>query len=128
MTSLRHALLVGAGGLIGSVLRYWVSSAAQRSLPAAFPFGTLAVNLIGCAAVGALAGWLSARETPSTELRLFAAVGVLGGFTTFSAFGWETVALLREGAAQRAFANVALHLVLGLGAVWAGYTAVSGAR
>jgi fluoride exporter len=125
VTSLRDALLVGAGGLIGSVLRYWVSSAAQRALPEGFPYGTLAVNVSGCLAIGALAAWISARETPATELRLFAAVGVLGGFTTFSAFGWETFALLREGAAQRAFANVALQLVLGLAAVWCGYAAVS---
>ncbi len=125
MTSLRHALLVGAGGMIGSVLRYWVGSAVQGRLSPAFPYGTLAVNLLGCAAIGALGAWMSARETPPTELRLFVAVGILGGFTTFSAFGWETFALLREGAPQRAFANVALQLVLGLAAVWGGYTALS---
>ena len=125
MTSLRHALLVGAGGMLGSLLRYWVGSAVQARLSPAFPYGTLSVNLIGCAAIGALAAWMSARETPPTELRLFAVVGILGGFTTFSAFGWETFALLREGSLQRAFANVALQLVLGLAAVWAGYTALS---
>jgi CrcB protein len=123
--SLRHALLVAAGGLIGSVLRFLVVSALQRRLPATFPYGTLCVNVIGCFAIGALGAWLSIRETPATELRLFAAVGVLGGFTTYSAFGWETFALLREGGGQRAFANVALQLVLGLAAVWAGYTVVS---
>ena len=125
MISLRHALLVGAGGMIGSVLRYLATSAAQRSFPAEFPYGTLMVNLIGCLAIGALAACMNARETPATELKLFAAMGVLGGFTTFSAFGWETFSLLREGAALRAFANVALHLVLGLAAVWGGYTALS---
>ena len=126
MTSLRHALLVGAGGLIGSVLRHLLSSALQqRFAGSTFPHGTLAVNLLGCLAVGALGAWISSRQGDSTELRLFAAVGILGGFTTFSAFGWETFALLREGGAQRALASVALHLALGLTAVWVGYTLLS---
>jgi CrcB protein len=125
VTSLRHALLVGAGGMLGSLLRHWLGSAVQARASTPFPYGTLTVNLLGCAAIGALGAWMSTRETPPTELRLFAAVGVLGGFTTFSAFGWETFALLRDGSAQRAFASVALHLLLGLAAVWAGYTAVN---
>ena len=125
MISLRHALLVAAGGLIGSVLRFALVNAVQRRLPAASPYGTLGVNLLGCLAIGALGGWLTARPTPATELWLFAAVGVLGGFTTFSAFGWETFTLLREGAATSAFANVALHLTLGIAAVWLGYTTLS---
>ena len=124
MIALRHALLVASGGLLGSVLRFWISSAVQRSLPG-FPYGTLAVNLIGCVAIGALGAWATSRPSPPIELWLFAGVGILGGFTTFSAFGWDTFALLRDGEAQRAFVNVALHVVLGLSAVWAGYTALS---
>jgi fluoride exporter len=123
---LRHALLVGAGGMLGSVLRYAVMLWVQRSWPAApLPCSTLVVNLIGCAAIGALAGWLVMREPASAELRLFAGVGVLGGFTTFSAFGYETYALVRDGDPLRALANVALQVLLGLGAVWAGYTVLS---
>jgi fluoride exporter len=123
--SLRHALLVAAGGMIGSVLRYAVASAVHARLPAAFPYGTLSVNLIGCLAIGVLGAWTTARQAPAAELWLFAAVGVLGGFTTFSAFGWETFTLLREGGARSAFVSVALHLTLGLAAVWLGYAVMS---
>jgi fluoride exporter len=123
---LRHALLVGAGGMLGSVLRYVVTQGFQRHFPAAqLPYGTLAVNLLGCAAIGMLAGWLGPRAGSSAELRLFSGAGVLGGFTTFSAFGLETFVLARDGEALRALANVALHLGLGLAAVWMGYTIVS---
>jgi fluoride exporter len=119
-------MLVGVGGMLGSMLRYALTLWIQRRWPTApLMYATLAVNLIGCAAIGALAGWLLARETASAELRIFAGVGVLGGFTTFSAFGYETFALVRDGDPLRALANVALQVLLGLGAVWTGYTVLS---
>jgi fluoride exporter len=121
-------LLVGCGGFLGSVLRFALAAALSGpSAALGFPLGTLAVNLIGCAAIGVVLGLADARQLLSADARAFAAVGVLGGFTTFSAFGYETFALLREGAAGRAAANVALQVLLGLLCVWAGYAA-SGAR
>ncbi len=123
MISLRGVLLVAAGGLVGAVLRFLLVGAVQRALPA-FPFGTLSVNVLGCLAIGALGAWTQARQPPP-ELWLFTAVGLLGGFTTFSALGWETFVLLREAGLPRAFANVALQLALGLAAVWLGYTTAS---
>ncbi|MBI5649661.1 MAG: fluoride efflux transporter CrcB [Chloroflexi bacterium] len=116
-----NILLVGIGGFIGSILRYLVSGWAQQiSRSVEFPYGTLAVNLIGCFIIGALAQLADARGIFSSEARAFVFIGILGGFTTFSSFGNETMNLLRDGESLRAFANVSAHIVLGLGAVWLG--------
>jgi len=112
--------MVALGGALGASARYGVSSFVQRLGSAALPWGTLAVNVVGCACAGAAVGWLERHPTPST-LRLFLAVGVLGGFTTFSAFGVETLGLQRDGRMGAAFANVALNLVLGLAATFVGW-------
>lgn len=123
---LTNALLVGSGGFAGALLRYSLGGLVHRLLPlAAFPYGTLAVNLVGCLVIGALAGLADARQVFSPELRTFVFIGVLGAFTTFSTFGYETFAMLRDGEALHALANVGLHLVLGLGLVWLGYSVAS---
>jgi CrcB protein len=79
------------------------------------------VNLLGCALIGALAGLAESRQVFSPELRTFAFIGLIGGFTTFSAFGFETVAMARDGEYLRAAFNVAVHVVIGLGLVWLAY-------
>ena len=86
-----------------------------------FPYATLVINVIGCFAIGAFNGFAEARDMFSPNTRLFAVVGVFGGFTTYSAFGFETLALSRNWHAGAAAVNVGLHLFLGLGAVWLGY-------
>ncbi|MFN2576180.1 MAG: fluoride efflux transporter CrcB [Pyrinomonadaceae bacterium] len=111
--------LAGIGGFIGSVLRYSVSGFVQdwsRSID--FPYGTLAVNLIGCFAIGFLSQLAETRGFFTAETRTLIFIGVLGGFTTFSAFGNETINLWREGETLLATINVTAHLVLCLGAVW----------
>ena len=111
--------LAGIGGFIGSVLRYSVSGFVQdlsRSID--FPFGTLAVNLIGCFAIGFLSQLAETRGSFTAETRTLIFIGVLGGFTTFSAFSNETINLWREGESLLTTINVAAHLVLCLGAVW----------
>lgn len=121
--AIADALWVGAGGFAGSILRYVVSGLVHRLLPfATFPFGTLAVNAAGCLAIGILGGISEGRQAIGHDMRLFLFLGLLGGFTTFSSFGYETLALLRDGESARAAANVALHLVTGLGLAWAGYS------
>ena len=118
-----NIILVGIGGFIGSVLRYLASGYVQtmtRSVE--FPYGTLAVNLVGCFIIGFLAELADARGVFSAESRAFVFIGGLGGFTTFSSFGNETMNLLRDGEMIPAFANVGAHLVLGLSAVWLGHT------
>ena len=123
LTLLWHSLLVGIGGFVGSVLRFGVGSATYRLFPeAALPYGTLAVNVIGCFCIGVLGGLGDARATFGTELRLLLFLGLLGGFTTFSAFGYETVTLFREAAPIRGLLNVGLQILVGLLSVWLGYT------
>jgi len=118
---LERILLVGIGGAIGSVLRYLVSGWVQAaSGSVSFPFGTLAVNVSGCFVIGGLSYLADARGLLTPEMRALLMIGVLGGFTTFSSFGNETMALARDGETGYAFANVAASLILGLGAVYVG--------
>ena len=117
-----HSVLVGAGGFVGSVCRFGVGGLAYRLLPGAtLPYGTLIVNVLGCFVIGILGGAGDSRYVIGAELRLLLFMGFLGGFTTFSAFGYETLALVRAEEPLRAVINVALHLVAGLLSVWAGY-------
>ncbi len=115
------ALFVGAGGFIGSVLRYWVSGVVQQNANnPSFPFGTLAVNLIGCLVIGFLSQLAEVRGVFTPEARAFVFVGILGGFTTFSTFGNETMNFLRDGENLSAFWNLSAHMLLGLAAIWLG--------
>lgn len=94
----------------------------QLSKSIQFPFGTLAVNMLGCMVIGFLAELADIRSAITGDTRAFLFVGLLGGFTTFSAFGNETMHLLRDGELLLAFGNVTGHVVLGLAAVWLGYS------
>ncbi len=115
-------LLVGAGGFAGSVLRYWLSGWVYRFWgSAAIPAGTLAVNVTGCLFIGFLGGLTETRQLFSPETRGFLLIGLLGGFTTFSTFGYETFHLMRAGQMPAMLLNVILHVIFGVGAVWAGY-------
>ncbi len=118
-------LLVGFGGFVGSVLRYWVSGVVQAvASDASFPLGTLAVNVLGCLTIGVLSELAESRGFLSADTRALLVVGFLGGFTTFSAFANETINALRDGGVATAALNVSLSLALCLGAVWAGRVAV----
>jgi CrcB protein len=108
---IRDALLVGAGGAAGSVLRWLAGSLAAAELGSGFPWGTLAVNIIGCAAIGALA----ARAPVPEVVRLFVVTGLLGGFTTVSAFALET-GVLAERSVPLSAAYVAGSVLGGLAA------------
>ena len=117
-------LLIGTGGFIGSILRYLVSGSVQAaSHSIAFPYGTLAVNVAGCLVIGLMSYLTDSRGAGSPETRAVLMVGLLGGFTTFSAFGNETLNLFRDGEHLLAGANVAANVMLGLTAVWLGRVA-----
>ena len=120
---MRHALLVGIGGFLGSVLRYWLTGVAQRWIQGGFPIGTFLVNFLGCLAIGVLWSLIDYRQWFSPEMRIFLTVGILGGFTTFSAFGYETFALLRDSEYWQALANVVANVVVGIAAVMIGWAA-----
>jgi len=114
-------ILVGLGSLIGGVLRYGLSNWTYKILDSPwFPYGTLAVNALGCLVIGFLAGMAETRAAFTPEIRLFVLVGLLGGFTTFSSFALETFALARDTQSLAALANIGLQLGLGLMAVWVG--------
>ena len=119
------ALLVALGGAAGAVLRYWVGMAVQRSLGPGFPWGTLAVNVSGCFVMGLVAGVAERQDSLTPGTRLFLVVGVLGGFTTFSAFANETVGAARAGAIQLSMMNVVGSVGLCLAAVWLGRLAAA---
>ena len=111
--------LAGIGGVAGSALRYVFSGFIQNASGSIrFPFGTLAVNLAGCLVIGFLSQLAETRGFFSGETRILIFIGVLGGFTTFSAFGNETINLWRDGQNALAAVNIAAHLVLCLSAVW----------
>ena len=92
-----NLLVVGLGGFIGSVLRYLTGTMVlQLSREGAHPWGTAVVNVVGCLLIGLLGRWFESAEQVPPQLRLFLMVGLLGGFTTFSAFGYETLLMLRD--------------------------------
>jgi CrcB protein len=114
-------LLIAAGGAAGSMLRYAVQGWVQRLANGGFPAGTLAVNVIGCLVIGFLAAALAGPILIREEYRIGLTVGILGGFTTFSAFELETFHLTNDGQFRLAAMNVVLSCVLGFIAVWIGY-------
>ena len=117
-------LLVGIGGFIGAVMRYLVTDWVQDIFRAfSLPYGTITVNITGCLLIGLLAGLSENRNLLGPETRALLLIGVLGGFTTFSTFSYETLELLRAGESMAAFSNVGLQVCLGLAAVWVGYFA-----
>jgi CrcB protein len=116
-------LMVGLGGFIGSVSRYLVSGFFYKIFGETwFPYGTLAVNVIGCLLIGFLTGVSENRQIFNPEMRLLIFIGLLGGFTTFSTFGYEVFSFTRDSQLLSAGVNLVLHLVMGLGAVWIGYS------
>ena len=124
--ALINAALVGSGGFAGAVFRYGLSGLVHRKIPlSTFPYGTRAVNLLGCLLIGVFAGLVESRQLFGPEFRRFALIGLLGGFTTWSTFGYETFAMLRDSEYLRAAGNVGVHLVLGLVLVWLGYSLIT---
>lgn len=115
-----NAVLVFVGGGIGALCRYLVSVAAARLWGAGFPLGTLIANLVGLFLIGLFFGLADRHSQLTGSMRLFFVTGFLGGLTTFSSFGWETVSLGAEGLWGAALANILLNNLAGLGLVLAG--------
>ena len=115
-----NLIWIAIGGGLGAVARYLIVAAVQSSLPDFKPCGTMCVNVLGCLLVGMVMAWIVRSNEVGSPLHLFLVTGILGGFTTFSAFGYETVSLLEERQLAGAFWNVAGNLGLGLPAVWLG--------
>jgi CrcB protein len=118
---MRNLLIIGMGGFCGAILRYWVSGGIQRwSQSVGFPYGTLSVNLIGCAIIGMLTRLDEVRNVLSPEMRFFVMIGLLGAFTTYSTFSNEAMNLINDRRLYAALFYVGGHVVLGLLAVLLG--------
>ena len=115
-----QVIAIAVGGAFGSVLRYGLSTWVHTLVGRSFPFGTLAVNVLGCLAMGILFVLLVERMGESAVWRAGLLIGVLGGFTTFSTFSIETFNLIEQGAMAKAAGNMAASLILCVGATWLG--------
>jgi CrcB protein len=113
-------ILIASGGALGSLARYLVSGAVHRVAPPFFPYGTFIVNVTGCAVFGVLAGLANERGMIGADGRAFLLVGVLGGYTTFSTFGFETYELLRAAKFTAAMTNAVGQVMVGVIGVWLG--------
>ena len=120
---MRSMLVVALGGAVGSVARLKLSGwVLHRTVDWRFPLGTLLVNVVGCLVIGLLAGYAAKEDLLSPDARLFLFTGLLGGFTTFSAFGLETFSLMRRGELLVAGGYVAGSVLAGLLALWIGFS------
>jgi fluoride exporter len=118
-------VLIALGGALGSVARYALSTFVLRSTGSLFPLGTFVVNLVGCFVFGAIAGAAEQRIALPPEMRALLLIGILGGFTTFSSYAFESFALLRDGQFAAGAANIVGQVIGGLIALWAGYVATN---
>jgi CrcB protein len=118
-----QVLAIAAGGAIGALLRYWTSVAVHSRLGMAFPYGTLAVNILGSLLMGFLYIWLIDRMTAGPALRAFLLIGVLGAFTTFSTFSMETLNLMEAGHPVKALANILVSVIVCVAAAGLGVLA-----
>ncbi|OLC49979.1 MAG: hypothetical protein AUH43_06550 [Acidobacteria bacterium 13_1_40CM_65_14] len=116
-----NLLLIAIGGALGSVARYLFSSAVLRASGSLLGVGTFAVNVVGCVVFGVIAGLAERRFVFGPHARVFLLVGVLGGFTTFSSFAFESVQLLRDGQFLAAAVNIVGQVVAGLVGLWIGF-------
>ena len=117
---MKQAFFVFFGGGIGATSRYWLQGAVYRIVGTQFPYGTLLVNVLGCLAIGILMTVFEERFLISPSLRLFLTIGILGGFTTYSSFSYETIVMLQEGNYFAGSANMVYTTLSCLGATWVG--------
>lgn len=117
---MKQYLIVFLGGGLGAAARYWLSGFVYRFLDPVFPYGNLAVNVTGSFLIGILMTVFEERFAAGPMIKIFLAIGVLGGFTTFSSFSYETVALFRSGELLFAGLNIFLSVSLCLAGTYAG--------
>lgn len=123
---MKSILLVGLGGFVGSIARYKLGGLVLHlTVQERFPFSTFAVNILGCLVIGLLAGFTERYEVFGSDTKLFLFTGLLGGFTTFSAFGLDAMLLVRRGELLIAALYAGASVVLGITAVWLGLRLIS---
>lgn len=112
--------LVFVGGGIGAVARYWMQGMVYRFMNGVFPYGTIAVNILGCFLIGLLMTGMEERFMVNPSLRIFITIGILGGFTTFSSFSFETIALFQDGEVFFGMLNILASVAICLSATYVG--------
>ena len=118
---MQKTIFIALAGLVATLLRYWLSGFVSRQYGESFPGGTMVVNQIGCVVTRALFFMTEERFVLNPTVRTVILIGLLGGFTTFSAYGLQTFTLLRDGDIGLAILNVIASNILGLSMVWIGY-------
>ncbi len=114
--------LVGIGGFIGSIMRYFVTIWSKGLFQdLSFPLGTLIANITGCLFLGLFNGWAEHHQFFTPQVRLFMFVGILGSYTTFSTFSYETIKMMQNGDSFQAFLNITLQVLVGLFAAFIGF-------
>jgi fluoride exporter len=117
---IKTLLVIGTGGFLGSISRFLASRIVQNNFPSAFPFGTFFVNIAGCLLIGLIYGFSERSSLLTPGWKMFLTVGFCGGFTTFSTFANENLALLRDGSFFHFFLYTGLSVFLGIGATFFG--------
>ena len=116
-------LMVGIGGFVGAIARYWLGSYIGGKMGTRFPYGTFVINISGSFLIGLILTLLAERMHWSPNLRYLIPIGFIGAYTTFSTFEYETLRTVQEGQLWIAFLNISLSVVVGFAAVWAGVVA-----
>ena len=121
MMTLPIILLIGLGGFIGTILRYTSGVFFVKAFPAGFPYATLSINLIGCLLIGIIYGYFDRAQMETENWKSFLTIGICGGFTTFSAFSFENMQLLRDGQYGSALLYIFISIIVGLALTFAGF-------
>jgi CrcB protein len=121
---IKTLFLIGLGGGIGSVLRYLTSVVIEKYYATVFPLATLIINIFGCLLIGIIMGVLAKNQVTDSAMKWLLVTGFCGGFTTFSAFGYENIRLLQNGNIFLPFVYISSSIILGLGSVWLGFILV----
>ena len=118
------SLIIGLGGFIGTILRFLLSSSIEKSFATSFPIGTILVNLIGCFLIGLLSGYFTQKLGGQTQLFFFLTIGVLGGFTTFSAIAMDSQVFIENGEYLKMLTYISVQAILGIALCLIGYNII----
>ena len=118
------SLIIGLGGFIGTIFRFLISSLIEKSFATSFPIGTLLVNLIGCFLIGLLSGYFTQKLGDQTQLFFFLTIGVLGGFTTFSAIAMDSQVFIENGEYLKMLTYISVQAILGIALCLIGYNII----
>ena len=118
------SLIIGLGGFIGTILRFLLSSSIERSFATSLPIGTILVNLIGCFLIGLLSGYFTQKLGDQTQLFFFLTIGVLGGFTTFSAIAMDSQLFIENGEYLKMLTYISVQAILGIALCLIGYNLI----